>query len=201
MCNPTDGMVMIANNTFKAQTNMMLIVKSYTISGKEELISQVFSDVNPTVTRRIFSIKENMDALAKSGGGFIDLELLNKDKKIISQNIYWLADDKGEYSGLEKMPASQVKTTAKLIAKGKIAVTLTNPANAPVGFFNRLSLVDAQSSKRLLPVFYSDNYISVLPGTQRTVIIDYDATQYPTQPLVSISGWNLGLQTVSLNVN
>ncbi|WP_461453488.1 glycoside hydrolase family 2 protein [Mucilaginibacter sp.] len=198
MCNPTDGMVMIANNTFKAQTNMMLVVKSYTISGKEELISQVFSDVNPATTRRFFSIKENMDALAKNGGGFIDLELLDKDKKTISQNIYWLADDKGEYSGIQKLPASQVQTSAKQISAGRIAITLTNPANAAVAFFNRLSLVDAQSNKRLLPVFYSDNYVSVLPGTEKTVVIDYDNAQYPNMPLVSISGWNLSPQTVAI---
>jgi len=123
------------------------------------------------------------------------------DKKIISQNIYWLADDKGEYSGLQKIPASQLQTSAKLLSPGKVAVTLANPAGAPVAFFNRLSLVDAQNGKRLLPVFYSDNYVSVLPGTTKTVVIDYDAKQYSNLPLLSISGWNLKEQTQTIALN
>jgi len=191
MYNPGDGMVMVANNTFKPHTNMMIVVKSYSISGKEEIISQVISDVTATTTKRYFSIKEFTDKLAQAGGGFIDLELLDKDKKTISQNIYWLADDKGEYSGLQKLPASQLQTSARQISVGKVEVTLTNPANAPVAFFNRLSLVDVQSNKRLLPVFYSDNYVSILPGTQRVIVIDYDTKQYPIIPSLSISGWNL----------
>ena len=123
------------------------------------------------------------------------------NKKIISQNIYWLADDKGEYSGLQKIPASQLQTSAKLLSAGKVAVTLANPAGAPVAFFNRLSLVDAQNGKRLLPVFYSDNYVSVLPGTTKTVVIDYDAKQYSNLPLLSISGWNLKEQTQTIALN
>jgi len=194
-------MVMVANNTFKPHANMMIAVKSYSISGKEEIISQVISDVTATTTKRYFSIKEYTDKLAQAGGGFIDLELLDMDKNIISQNIYWLADDKGEYSGLQKLAASQLQTSAKLLSPGKVAVTLTNPAGAPVAFFNRLSLIDAQSNKRLLPVFYSDNYVSVLPGTNRTIVIDYDTKQYPNLPLLSISGWNLKEhnQTITLN--
>ncbi|MDB5006824.1 MAG: glycosyl hydrolase [Mucilaginibacter sp.] len=201
MCNPTDGMVMVTNNTFKAHTNMMLVVKSYSIGGKEDLISQVFCDVTPTTVKRYFSIKEHMDKLSKDGGGFIDAELLDSNKNIISQNIYWLADDKGEYSGLQKLPPSQIQVSTKLSSPGKVTVTLTNPANAPVAFFNRLSLVDAQTGKRLLPVFYSDNYVSVLPGTQKTIVIDYETGQYPTLPMLSINGWNLKEQKHSIASN
>ena len=199
MYNPGDGMVMVANNTFKTHTNMMLVAKTYDMDGKENLITQVFADVTPTTTKRYFSIKEDLDKLAKDKGVFVDLEILDHNQKMISQNIYWVPNEKGEYTGLKSMPASQVTTSAKQIAKGKITVTLTNPAKAPVAFFNRISLVSGQDGKRLLPVFYSDNYISVLPGTSKTVTIDYDADQYPKTPLVSINGWNLKEQAITVN--
>ena len=198
MYNPGDGTVMVANNTFKTHTNMMIVVKTYDMSGKDSLLTQVFSDITPTTTKRYFSIKQDLDKLAKNKGAFVDLELLDYNQKIISQNIYWVPNEKGDYTGLQSMPASQVSTTAKQIAKGKIEVTLSNPKNAPLAFFNRLSLIDGQTNQRLLPVFYSDNYVSVLPGTSRTVTIDYDTAQYPTTPLVSISGWNLKEQTVHI---
>ncbi len=199
MYNPGDGMVMVANNTFSTHANMMLVIKVYDMAGKETLLTQVFADVTPTTTKRYLSIKPELDKLAKNKGAFVDLELLNTNQQIISQNIYWVPDEKGEYSGLQSMATAQLAVSAKQVAKGKIAVTLINPAGAPVAFFNRLSLINQQTGTRLLPVFYSDNYVSVLPGASKTITIDYDAAQYPEIPSVSISGWNLKEQTIKIN--
>jgi hypothetical protein len=66
---------------------------------------------------------------------------------------------------------------------------LTNPKQAPVAFFNRISLLNPQTKERMLPVFYSDNYVSILPDEQRTVIIDYNLPV--VSPKVSVRGWNL----------
>lgn len=38
---------------------------------------------------------------------------------------------------------------------------LINLAGAPVAFFNRLALLNPVARKRILPVFYADNYVSV----------------------------------------
>ncbi|MGI4804146.1 MAG: hypothetical protein ACRYFL_05205, partial [Janthinobacterium lividum] len=75
-------------------------------------------------------------------------------------------------------------------------VTLSNPAKAPMAFFNRLSLVDASTHKRVLPVFYDDNYVSVLPGEQKKVVIE-NASKL-NNPQLSISGWNLAEQFISI---
>jgi mannosylglycoprotein endo-beta-mannosidase len=40
-----------------------------------------------------------------------------------------------------------------------------------------------------VPVFYSDNYVSVLPGEQKMVVIDYNLPV--VNPRVSVRGWNL----------
>jgi len=198
MYNPGDGMVMIANNTFKTVTNMMLIARAYDMDGKMTDISQVFSDITPTTTKRYFSLKEDLDKVAKDKGAFVDLEILDQNKKTIRQNIYWVPDEKGMYSGLQHMPASQLTTSATQVSKGKIKVDMLNPANAPVAFFNRISLVDAQTGERILPAFYSDNYISVLPGEHKSILVDFDTSEHPDMPLITISGWNLGEQKVQI---
>jgi mannosylglycoprotein endo-beta-mannosidase len=198
MYNPGNGMVMVANNTFKTVTNMMIVVKAYDMMGKDTVLTQVISDVTPTTTKRYFSIKDDLDKLAKDKGAFVDLELLDKDKKIISQNIYWVPDEKGLYSGLQDMPVSELMSTPTQVSHGKIKIDLANPVNAPVAFFNRLSLINAKNGQRLLPAFYSDNYISVLPGEHKTIFIDYDAIQYPEMPMLSISGWNLAEQKLEI---
>ncbi|HEY9535764.1 MAG TPA: glycosyl hydrolase, partial [Mucilaginibacter sp.] len=97
---------------------------------------------------------------------------------------------------LNEMSPSKVAVTAKRLAKGKIAVTLTNPKQAPVAFFNRVSLINPATKQRVLPVFYSDNYVSVLPGEKKTVILDYNLNI--AKPKVAVRGWNLSEEMVEV---
>jgi mannosylglycoprotein endo-beta-mannosidase len=153
MYNPLNGMVTIVNNTFETKRDMMLVVKTYDIAGREKLITQVFEEILPTSVKGFLPLKKEITDLAKEEGVFLSLQLLDRHKNSLSDNLYWLPDQKGEYSGLKNIAPSQLKIAAKQITRGKIEVILTNPTPAPVAFFNRLSLVDAQTHQRLLPVF------------------------------------------------
>lgn len=199
MYNPTDGMVMVANNTFKPKTNLMLVAKTFDMDGKEKMITQVFVDVTATTTKRYLSVKKALDEAAKDKGAFLLLELLDENKKQLSQNIYWVADEKGEYSGLQKMDKAALQTTTRLISDGKVEVTLVNKNNGPLAFFNRLSLVDAGTKSRLLPVFYTDNYVTVLPGETKKIIVDYTPVKGAAKPLISIKGWNVAEAFIDIN--
>lgn len=198
MYNPLNGMVTIVNNTFETVRDMMLVVKTYDMAGTEKIFTQVFEEILPTSVKGFLPIKKEINELAKAEGVFLSLQLLDLHKNCLSDNLYWLPDAKGEYSGLKTMAPSQLKITVKQIAKGKIEVVLSNPNVAPVAFFNRLSLVDGQTHLRLLPVFYSNNYVSVLPGEQKSIQIEYDPDQYQTVPQLTISGWNLKEQTINI---
>lgn len=198
MYNPTDGMVMVANNTFKPATNLMLVAKTFDMDGKEKMITQVIIDVTETTTKRYLSVKKALDEAAKDKGAFLLLELLDEHQKQLSQNIYWVADEKGEYSGLQKMDKAALQTSAKRLSNGKVEVTLTNKNGGPLAFFNRLSLVNADTKSRLLPVFYSDNYVSVLPGETKKVVVDYTPVAGNAKPLVSVKGWNVPEDFISI---
>jgi len=78
---------------------------------------------------------------------------------------------------------------ARYIAPGKIEVTLTNKPNSIISFFNRVSLVDAITKERVLPAFYDINYLSVLPGEQKKVIIEYPSIDHKNLA-INIDGWN-----------
>jgi mannosylglycoprotein endo-beta-mannosidase len=168
------------------------------MAGKETLITQVFVDVTAATTKRYLSIKKNIDAAAKEHGAFVVLELLAEDRTPLSQNIYWVPNEKGDYSGLQKMDKAQLTASAKALQSGKIEVTLTNSNNAPMAFFNRLSVVDAGTKERILPAFYSDNYVSVLPGEVKKVLIDYTPVKNASAPMVSISGWNMAERFITV---
>jgi hypothetical protein len=47
---------------------------------------------------------------------------------------------------------------------------------------------------RVLPVYYSDNYISLVPGESRTITIEADLAELKDQePQIVLDGWNIGV--------
>jgi len=197
MFNQADSTVMITNNTFKHQYDLMWVAKTIDMNGKETSLGQAFAEIGPSTTRMITPINTPIRELAKKEGVFLSLRLLNLDKEIVSDNLYWLPDADGNYSGLNTMPKAEISVRTKQLEKGKVEVTLSNPVKNPVAFFNRLSLVDPKTKKRILPVFYDDNYVSVLPGENKTVIIDYTPSS-AEMPLVSLDGWNVKEQFIEI---
>jgi hypothetical protein len=69
-----------------------------------------------------------------------------------------------------------------------VAVSLVNTGSAPA-LTSKLTLVDGKGA-RILPAYYADNYVSLLPGERRTVEI-----RYPAGPVagarVELRGWNV----------
>ncbi len=191
MYNPVDGMVMIVNNTFETRRDLMLTIKTYSMSGKDSLITQVFNEIGPSTVRKYVPIQKTIDALRKDQGVFLSLQLLDVNKKVVSDNFYWLPDANNNYSGLKMLAKTSIQTTVREVGKGKIELKITNPAGGTVAFFNRVALVDSKTKKRILPVFFSDNYVSVVPGSQKTIVIEYTPDAQAAAPLVHISGWNV----------
>ncbi|MFT2008489.1 glycoside hydrolase family 2 protein [Pontibacter sp. 13R65] len=197
MYDPVDSMVMMVNNTFEMKRDMMLVVNAYDMAGKKTSMGQVISEINPSMAKKYIPVNAAIKKLAQDKGMFLSLQLLDLNKQVISDNFYWLPDAKGEYSGLKEMPKATIKLEAQQTAKGKIEVTVTNPATNTVAFFNRLALVDAKTQQRLLPVFYSDNYISVVPGEKKVITMEYTPAADGSLPAVTIEGWNVEKQVIS----
>ena len=197
MYNPADTAIAIVNNTFKHEYDLMLSIKAIDLKGKEKSLGQVFVEIGPSTTRTILTIKKEIRELAKKEGTFLSLRLLNLNKDVVSDNLYWLADESGNYSGLQQMGTTQMDIKARKLMPGKIEVSLINPSSNPVAFFNRLSLVDPQTKKRILPVFYDNNYVSVLPGEKKTVTLEFTENKN-INPVVSIEGWNVAEQLLEV---
>src|ERR1035437_6504760 len=99
------------------------------------------------------------------------------------------------------MKNTALRRDARQVANGKIAVKLNNEIGSPVAFFNRIALLNRATGKRVLPAFYSDNYVSILPGETKTVYIEYDNTLIATQDkLVEVYGWNVLDQKVDIKI-
>ena len=201
MCNPVDGMVMAVNNTFETKRDLLLEAKIYTINGTEIPLSKLMIEVGASMPQKYFSVQHSIIKYTKEQGAFLALKLTDQNGKLVSENSYWYPDSTGHYSGLQSMPEAQIKIDAKQTGKGKIEVTFSNSKNGPLAFFNRVSLVDTKSGKRVLPVFYSDNYISILPGDSKTIIVDYSQADQAGEHKISVRGWNVSEQQVDIMSN
>ena len=66
---------------------------------------------------------------------------------------------------------------------------------------NKLTLVNAADGSRILPAYYTDNYVSLLPGETREIGIDYPAKSANGPAQLAIRGWNLAMQTVPISMS
>jgi hypothetical protein len=197
MYNPLDGMVTGVNNTFNYERDMMLEVRTFDRLGHDSVLTKVFVEIGPASIQKYLSVKPMVDQLRKKEGVFLSLRLVKAGGQIVSDNFYWLPNEDGKYNGLAQLPSAGLHCSAKRIKPGVISVTLKNPADGAVAFFNRVSLVNAQH-ERILPVFYDDNYISVLPGETKTIEISGENVVKEGKAQVEVYGHNVQRQYIEI---
>lgn len=114
--------------------------------------------------------------------------------QLLSENVYWLGKDKGGLKALDSMPKVKLKGTASFTSGGKdgqvAKVELTNPSG-DIALMTQLTLRDADTGQRILPAYYSDNYLTLLPGESKTVTIFCSETDAGKKMKVTLSGWNI----------
>jgi hypothetical protein len=126
-----------------------------------------------------------------TGAHFVKLELRDKGGKLLSENFYWHARDEHELEQLNSLPQAELKgkchaghSATGIALKGRI----TNPGKAPA-IEVRLTLRDAKTGNRVLPVYYDDNYFSLLPGESRDFEIESPGADRDVT--VAVDGWNI----------
>jgi beta-galactosidase/beta-glucuronidase len=121
----------------------------------------------------------------------VKLELLGKDGGILSENLYWLAREPADYRAMTAMGKAAVSMTARPVAdrdEQVIEVVLANPGNQPA-LMVKLGVLDA-AGMRVLPAYWSDNYVSLLPGEKRFVTIRVPLSAAMPERIV-VRGWNV----------
>jgi len=191
MYNPVDGFIMIVNNHFESRNNIMLVVKAYDMQGKEYPLTQVFAFMEPSSVKKILSLKERISELSEKEGLFLNVQLLGSNKNILSDNFYWLPSKEGTYTGLNNLKRATLDVKTEKLGKGTYQVTLSNDSSNTVAFFNRISIVNAKNKQRILPTFYDNNYLSILPGEKRIINISSSDESIKDPIELALEGWNV----------
>jgi exo-1,4-beta-D-glucosaminidase len=81
------------------------------------------------------------------------------------------------------------------------AVTITNTGKA-VAFFVHVRVLKEKNSDDILPVIFSDNYISLAPGESRTVECSYENKDAGNNtPYILTTAWNLNIKASKAGMN
>jgi len=199
MFNPVNQMIMVANNTFEFYRDVMVSAYTYDHTGKKSPLYQQLADIDPASLKNCATIGRGVSSRSKNKGVFLVLKLLRSPEEVLTENIYWLSDSTGNYSFLRDIPKAEVEASAYKLEECRISLTLKNPENNPLAFFIRVSLVDESSGERILPVFYTDNYISIEPGYQKSIILEYPENTDLRNCTIHLKGWNVDSQEVELD--
>jgi hypothetical protein len=95
------------------------------------------------------------------------------------------------------MPKAVLDVHAQHEAGNRIRVTLRNPTSG-AALSTKLTLVDAHGD-RVLPAYYSDNYVNLAPGESRDIVVESVSRKTLDRAAkVEVRGWNVPDQSVSL---
>ena len=92
---------------------------------------------------------------------FIKLKLA-KDDEILAENFYWRATDYQNY-----MPLQTMEKVMPIVKVQNNIIEIKNPT-PHIALMIHLKLLD-KNDKRILPVFWSDNYFSILPYETKNI--------------------------------
>jgi hypothetical protein len=123
-----------------------------------------------------------------SGVQFIRLKL-TRGKEIISENFYWRGLAADSLKIIRNLP--KVKLGSKKGGACYLITKLSNNTKTPA-FLVKLKVVGEKSGEQILPVIFSDNYVSLMPGERRTIKIEFqNADTRGEKPVVVAEGINV----------
>ena len=178
----------VVNQTAEARSGLKVAVEFFNLDGTRKYFTEISGfSIGPNTSREAMTVPRvpNLDRHLPGACGFKDAT-----DKVLAENVYWgsttdddLGDAKNDVqfttklttwanmSALNTMPARRTERFhSHLRSKGEehIAITLANPGSH-VAFFVRAEVTQGQDGEEILPIIYTDNYITVFPHETRTI--------------------------------
>jgi hypothetical protein len=194
--NLPDYSLAVVNTTRQDHRDLTLTSRVIALDGR--LLARHTTKVSATANSTITLPSLNLaPALATEGLVLVVLTLDERGGARISENIYWQGADDQSHQKLNSLAPQSVSVATQTTLEGGqtvVSVTLENRGSIPA-LATKLTVVDS-SGKRVLPVLYSDNYLTLLPHEPRKVDIHCPVGGRCAQ--IQLRGWNVVPATMSV---
>ena len=119
---------------------------------------------------------------------------LSRQGETVSENFYWRGLEDGDYRALRTLAQANVGAATRMEQRDgrwRLSTELHNVSATPA-LMVCVKAVREKTGDRILPALYSDNYVALMPGESRTIVIDLaDADTRGEKPSVVVEGFNV----------
>jgi exo-1,4-beta-D-glucosaminidase len=206
-----DNSVAVINGTYASLPGMKASAKIYDINGAEKASKNAALELGPDSSNKAFDLPAVPDI---SKTYFLKLQLHDAQGKLVSDNFYWLSSkldtldwehkqdtvytpqkEFADLTGLNSLPQVKLSVTAAATkneqSNGGLRVMVNNPSTS-VAFMAHLRLTQGQGGADVVPVFWEENYFSLLPGESREVAVSYPIRSLEGKAaVVEVDGYNV----------
>lgn len=194
----SDFTVTVVDTTPEARAGMVVTAKVYSLDNKILVEREDKKDVAADSKLNVFKL--DLGPLFQNGVLLVKLELRDRGGQLVSDNLYWLAKGSASYRELNQLRTVSLSSTASFERERdwvRLHLHIENKAGA-AALDSKVTLLDAKG-ERILPAYYSDNYLSLLSGEAREISIEYPEAAAEGVPQVSIRGWNVAPATIPVS--
>ncbi|WP_433984481.1 glycoside hydrolase family 2 protein [Tunturiibacter empetritectus] len=193
--NEANGEVQVINNLDTPLESAHAHLAIYNLDGAVQYQHDFEVSAAPSLATTLGSVEWPSTLSAVH---FVKLELRDATGKLISENFYWrgLPEHQNDLKALGSLPVVTLgASVVRRETEGKVFVTVTlQNTGKGIALMTHLQLRRKRSGERVLPVYYSDNYVSLLPNETRTITIEAAAADLKGEDaLVALDGWNVGV--------
>jgi exo-1,4-beta-D-glucosaminidase len=190
-----DNSIRVVNSNYKDFAGLKATAKLYNQNMEEK-----YSAESPVVIKSDESKKVILPEWPKDAGDVFFLKLVLNDNtgKEISSNFYWLSskgDEKADFTALNSLPKvglnCSVSSFTQDMGKWKAVIEIENPSSS-LAFSVNPKILRQNSKDLVLPVYWEDNYFSLLPKEKRLLKVEFKAEDLGGEtPVLAIDGWNI----------
>ena len=211
-----DNSVAVINGTYEPISGLEATARLFNIDGREIDSKNEKVELPPDSAVKAFDLPKPAN-LSKTY--FLKLYLHDSSGKLISDNFYWLSTkpdtldwgkklntvytpqkEFADLTGLNTLPQIKLELTRSAQQEGgtgTITVKVKNPTNS-VAFQVCLRATKGKDGEDVVPIFWSDNYFSLLPGEDKTVSAKYNVSDTDGKPVVlELGGYNITPETAN----
>jgi exo-1,4-beta-D-glucosaminidase len=210
--------VSVVNGEYETLKGYKVTAKLYNIDAKEAGSQEATIDLTADAATKAFDLPKPANL---STTYFLKLQLHNASGKLVSDNFYWLSTkldtmdwkrrkdtvytpqkDFADLTGLNSLP--QVKLDIQAMsheggATGMIHLHVKNNSNS-VAFMVHPRLTKGPDGDDIVPIFWNDNYFSLLPGEEKAIAATFSKSDLDGQsPSLQVDGYNIAPTTIPIN--
>jgi len=189
--NRQDFTVALVNTTFKDKTGTL------EVSLMDTNLNQLWkkTDTINVDANSVFRSAWNVPIEDSLALYFVDLKFKNSEEKLSSSNFYWI-NTNDDYSALDELPESNINISdLQFASSGSLSFAIEN-SSPLMAFFNHFQIIDSYTNEEVLPCYWDDNYITLLPSERRLMSVKFDPDQLRGELVIKYKGQNVSPEAV-----